>query len=88
MRPERDLNRLLASLDPQLQPDEWIFRPLAPDEDPSRFNPALVFREREGITVLSCAQRQRGLGWTPATHAVGSRSEPTPTSTRLVFWRR
>jgi hypothetical protein len=64
MRPERDLNRLLASLDPQLQPDEWIFCQLAPDKDPSRFNPALVFREREGITVqvLRSEAARAGLG--------------------------
>jgi uncharacterized protein len=52
MKPERDLNRLLASLDPQLQPDEWVFCQLAADENPNPLNPALVFREREGITVL------------------------------------
>jgi len=50
--PEHDLNRLLASLDPQLQPEEWVFCGLATDEDPSLFSPALVFREREGTTVL------------------------------------
>lgn len=52
MSPEHDLNRLLASLDPQLQPEEWVFCGLATDEDPSLFSPALVFREREGTTVL------------------------------------
>lgn len=52
MRTERDLNHLLASLDPQLQPGEWAFCQLAAGEDPNPLNPALVFREREGITVL------------------------------------
>jgi len=34
MRPERDLDRLLAGLDPWHQADEWVFAQLPSEQDP------------------------------------------------------
>lgn len=52
MAPERDLGRLLAGLDPQLQKGEWVFCEEAPGDSPDHPSPLLRFAEQEGDTVV------------------------------------
>lgn len=52
MAPERDLGRLLAGLDPQLQKGEWVFCEAAPGVSPDHPSPLLRFAEQEGDTVV------------------------------------
>jgi hypothetical protein len=53
MTSERDLNRLLADVQPVLDPEIYVFCTLAPDTAlPAGINPLAIFREREGCTLI------------------------------------
>lgn len=52
---ERDLTRLLASLSPLLDPEEYGFG-LLPPEAPLPLAPLALFREAEGTTLIAPAQ--------------------------------
>jgi hypothetical protein len=57
---ELDLDRLLTSMDPQLQPGIFVFCALAPDDAPPDVNVQMLFREREAVTVVvSLADAER-----------------------------
>jgi uncharacterized protein len=47
-----DLDRLLASIDPQLQPGEFVFCALPAEAIPAGLTPQLSFRELEATTVV------------------------------------
>ncbi|TKB30396.1 MAG: ACT domain-containing protein [Mesorhizobium sp.] len=53
MTGETDLQRLLASMTPQLLPDVHVFATLAPGTAvPDGLDPVMQFREREGLTLI------------------------------------
>ena len=49
---EEDLVRLLASIDPELQPGTFVFCALGPEEPPTGLAVQMLFRELEGTTVV------------------------------------
>ena len=58
---ERDLARLIAGLDPRLDPEIWIFATLhAPL--PEGLDPLMTFREDEGLSCIVAADAARRLG--------------------------
>ncbi|CDX26007.1 conserved hypothetical protein [Mesorhizobium sp. ORS 3324] len=53
MTGETDLQKLLASMEPQLLPDVHVFATLAPGAAvPDGLDPVMSFREREGLTLI------------------------------------
>ena len=53
MIPERDLNRLLADIQPVLAPETCVFCTLPPDAAvPADVKAVQIFREREGTTLF------------------------------------
>jgi hypothetical protein len=50
---EPDLHRLLASIDPELQPGTFVFCSLDHGDPPSGLTPQMVFREHEATTVVA-----------------------------------
>ena len=52
MPQDQDLNRLLASIDPQLQPGAYAFCALDPHNLPSGLNIQMLFRESEATTLV------------------------------------
>ncbi len=53
MTGETDLQKLLASMTPQLLAGTYVFVTLAPDMPvPAGFEPVMRFREREGLTLI------------------------------------
>ncbi|OBQ94626.1 MULTISPECIES: ACT domain-containing protein [unclassified Mesorhizobium] len=53
MTGETNLQRLLASMTPQLLPDVHVFATLAPGTAvPDGLDPVMQFREREGLTLI------------------------------------
>jgi len=61
--PERDLGRLLASVNPVLQPGTYVYCTLGPGERPDT-PPLLQFEEPEGTTVVVLAEDAQRRGWT------------------------
>lgn len=64
MSGETDLNKLLGSMRPELQPDTYVFVTLPLDQHlPDGVPPLMVFAEREGWTciVTEDAAREAGL---------------------------
>jgi uncharacterized protein len=57
---ERDLGRLLAGLDPRLDPQTWVF--VAVPSPPAGLEPLMLFREDEGITCVLPPDAARALG--------------------------
>lgn len=54
MAGETDLNKLLATMTPELRPGIHVFATLPPDEPvPDSLEPVMLFREREGTTVIA-----------------------------------
>lgn len=50
---ETDLNKLLGSMSPDLIPGVFVFATLPPDAPrPAGIDPVMVFREREGETLI------------------------------------
>jgi len=61
---EHRLERLLANLQPRLDPVEYAFVHLAPDEAvPKDLEPLATFREDEGISLIVTAAESRAHGW-------------------------
>ncbi|MET2830094.1 ACT domain-containing protein [Mesorhizobium shangrilense] len=53
MTGETDLKKLLGSMTPELLPDVYVFATLAPGvAQPAGLVPMMLFREREGITLI------------------------------------
>ncbi|WP_257165784.1 ACT domain-containing protein [Bradyrhizobium sp. SRS-191] len=53
MAAERNLDALLRRMSPELQDGVFVFCSLAPaDEPPLALTPLMLFREREGITLI------------------------------------
>lgn len=51
----QELHRLLASIDPQLQPGVFVFCALAPEDIPAELDVQMCFRELEATTVVVTA---------------------------------
>jgi hypothetical protein len=56
---ERDLGRLLAGLDPRLDPAPWVFVSLS--EVPEGLAPLMTFVEDEGVTCIVAPEAARSL---------------------------
>lgn len=53
MNGETDLKKLLATMSPDLLPDIYVFATLTPGTtQPEGLDPVMVFREREGLTLI------------------------------------
>lgn len=53
MTGETDLKTLLATMTPELQAGTYVFVTLAPGvAQPEDFEPVMIFREREGVTLI------------------------------------
>ena len=53
MTGETDLQTLLGSMSPELLPDVFVFATLPPGTaSPANLNPVMIFREREGETLI------------------------------------
>jgi uncharacterized protein len=50
--PERDLPSLLVTMNPALDPREWVFCCVTRDYETSAANPLFLFRENEGVTMV------------------------------------
>jgi hypothetical protein len=59
---ERDLGRLLASIDPQRQAGTFVFCAIGHDDRPSGLAALMEFREHEGTTVVVSAREARAHG--------------------------
>jgi len=57
---ERDLGRLIAALEPRLDPDPWVFANLA--AAPEGVAPLMLFHEDEGVTCILRPEDARALG--------------------------
>ncbi|PBC06301.1 ACT domain-containing protein [Mesorhizobium sp. WSM3860] len=63
MTGETNLQRLLASMTPQLLPDVHVFATLAPGlAVPVGLDPVMVFREREGTTLIVAEEQAWAAG--------------------------
>ena len=62
MTPEKDLGRLLASIEPELHPGTYVFCALGDDEPPAGLAFLMLFREPEGVTVVVRAEDARSAG--------------------------
>ena len=62
MTPEKDLGRLLASIEPELHPGTYVFCALGADEPPAGLAFLMLFREPEGVTVVVRAEDARSAG--------------------------
>jgi hypothetical protein len=63
MSGETDLQKLLASMTPQLLAGTYVFATLAPDmPTPSGLNPVMQFREREGLTLILTEDEAKAAG--------------------------
>jgi hypothetical protein len=60
--PEKDLGRLLASIEPELHPGTYVFCALGDDEPPAGLAFLMLFREPEGVTVVVRAEDARSAG--------------------------
>jgi hypothetical protein len=60
--PVRDLDRLLATMEPELQPGVWVYASLPLDADPRPLAPLATFREREGLSVIVAEETARAAG--------------------------
>lgn len=65
MTGETNLQKLLASMKPQLLPDVHVFATLAPGEAiPDKLDPVMSFREREGLTLIVTEDEAKAAGLT------------------------
>jgi hypothetical protein len=51
-KPINDLNTLLTSMSPELQPGVYVYASVPFDADLSGLTPLATFREREGLTII------------------------------------
>ena len=62
MTGETDLKKLLATMTPQLLPGVYVFVTLQPDAPvPDTLNPLMIFREKEGTTLILREDEAAGL---------------------------
>ena len=62
MTGETDLKKLLAAVTPELLPDIYVFVTLQPDAPvPDTLNPLMIFREKEGTTLILREDEADGL---------------------------
>lgn len=60
---ETDLAKLLTSMSPELLPGVFVFATLLPGTPlPAGLNPVMVFREREGATLILCEEEVGAAG--------------------------
>ena len=60
---ETELKKLLAAMTPQLPPGVHVFATLPPDAPvPDALDPVMVFREREGTTLIVLEDEARATG--------------------------
>jgi hypothetical protein len=65
MTGETDLKKLLATMTPDLLPDVYVFATLTPGtSQPAGLDPVMVFREREGVTLIVTEDAARAAGLT------------------------
>jgi uncharacterized protein len=63
MAGETDLKKLLATMTPELRPGIHVFATLPPDAPvPDSLEPVMLFREREGTTVIALEARAKAVG--------------------------
>ncbi|MER8438639.1 ACT domain-containing protein [Mesorhizobium sp. M1312] len=63
MAGETDVKKLLATMTPQLRPGIHVFATLPPDAPvPPRLEPVMLFREREGTTVIALEEEAKAAG--------------------------
>jgi hypothetical protein len=63
MTGETDLDRLLASMNPELRPGVYVFATLDPGTaPPDGIEPVMVFREGEGTTLILPLEAAEGAG--------------------------
>ena len=63
MSGETDLKRLLSTMEPQLRPEGLVFLTLPPDRPiPEGLDPVMMFREREGTTLILIEERAQAAG--------------------------
>jgi hypothetical protein len=59
---ERDLNRLLATMEPVLRPGTFVFAVLGDESRLAEVAPEATVREQEGLTVVVARERADELG--------------------------
>jgi len=65
MTGETDLQNLLGSMSPELLPGVYVFATLPPGETvPSGVEPVMIFREKEGVTLILPESEARLAGLT------------------------
>lgn len=63
MAGETDLKKLLAMMTPELRPGVHVFVTLPPDAPvPDSLDPVMLFREREGTTLIVREEEARAVG--------------------------
>ncbi|SJM31534.1 ACT domain-containing protein [Mesorhizobium delmotii] len=63
MAGETDLKKLLATMTPELRPGIHVFATLPPDAPvPDAFEPVMLFREREGTTLIALEEKAKAAG--------------------------
>jgi hypothetical protein len=63
MSGETDLKRLLSTMEPQLRPELLVFLTLPPGTPaPEDLDPVMMFREREGTTLILIEERAQAAG--------------------------
>lgn len=63
MSGETNLRKLLGSMSPELQPDIFVFATLPPGAPaPDGLDPVMIFREREGDTLILREEEARAAG--------------------------
>jgi uncharacterized protein len=62
MNGETDLGMLLQTMQPELNPGEYVFCTLNSREQAAALDPLCLFQEREGITVILRKERADALG--------------------------
>jgi hypothetical protein len=64
---ETNLQKLLGSMSPELLPDVFVFVTLPPGtQRPAGINPVMIFREREGDTLILLEEEARAPGLSSA----------------------
>ncbi len=64
---ETNLQKLLGSMSPELLPDVFVFATLPPGMPlPAGLNPIMIFREREGDTLILLEEEARAAGLSSA----------------------
>jgi uncharacterized protein len=65
MTGETDLRKLLGSMSPELAPGVHVFVTLPPGAPvPDALNPVMIFREREGVTLILLEETAKSAGLT------------------------